>query len=306
MQIVKGYVNAGEAVELQEPFEVGSIALIGAEGIEANVGEGDKKSAFARCTFVGENGDKGIVFHVILAFESTEEEKAFVVSPVNIATYDDKTLEFYQDIISEVSKQGNNPGFSTLEFRKIDDENFSFETSVFVLPEEGEKTATKEIPVKFTMGQYLQMNAYILQVRMGNWMAPIYFNIPMFKKVCLIEATSVILDETTVIEPGARTMSSFTAYCKSVIFPTKRFCLYTGAAQKRIFRKLSSSTQEFIVKNSEIPSVNPVSIISGTADTDRNIYIIVDEYEDHCNVLKIPFDVSKRTHFLDWDKMLYL
>lgn len=305
MQVVKGYVNADEKVERLETVEAGSIALIGAEGIEA--GEEGNKSSFVRITFVIENGDKGLVFHAIFAFDSMDEEKAFVMSPVNIATYDDKTLEFFNGVIEEVSKQGFQPGFSTLEFRKTDDPKRPFEMSVIILPEDNsEDKNVKEVPIRFTMGQYLQLNGYIFQVKMGNWMVPLYFNIPMFKRVCLIEVTSVVLDETTIIDSESRTMSSFTAYCRSVIFPTKRFCLYTGIAEKRIFRKLSTSTKEFIVHNCEIPSVNPVSIISGSAGVDNNIYIVVDEYDDHCNVLRIPFEVSKKTHFLDWNKMLYL
>ena len=305
MQVVKGYISAGEEVEQQEPVEAGSIALIGAEGIEA--GEEGQKSSFVRITFVIENDDKGLVFHSIFAFDSVEEEKAFVVSPVNIATYDDKTLNFFNSVIEEVSKHGFQPGFSTLEFRKTDDPERPFETSVVILPEDdSEDKKVKEVPVKFTMGQYLQLNGYTFQIKMGNWMVPLYFNIPMFKRVCLIDVTSIILDETVVIDSESRTMSSFTAYCKSVIFPTKRFCLYTGIAEKRIFRKLSPSTKDFIMKNNDIPSVNPVSIIGGFAGVDNTIYIVVDEYEDHCNVLRIPFKVSKRTHFLDWNKMLYL
>ena len=314
MQIISGYVTDQDKIQLSDPIKAESIGLLGAEG-HLQKSEHGEEQVYIRCTFIIGTKDKGQVFHVLISAQTEEEERAFIVSPVNVDKYDQKSIDFLEGIIEETSKNGNAPGFSDLRYRKTEDQKYPFEFSVYILPEnppesQGDGTIPVsdilEVPIMLTMGQYLQMSAYFLQVKLGNWMVPMYFNHPMFNRVNIIEVTSLMLNETTIIKGINRTISSFTAYCKSVMFPTKRFCIYTGPVLNRLFKRITKDDQEFLEKNKDVPAINGPSMISGDPKADKNIYLIIDEYEDHCNVLKISADIVKRTNFLDWEKMIYM
>lgn len=161
--------------------------------------------------------------------------------------------------------------------------------------------------ILLTKDQYLHLNRFINSFRSCIWLNPSVFNKKEFTKVKEEKIMSIIYEGTLVQNGNNATISCFTLYPENRLSQPYRIGMPTGTRNKNRILKHELSIQKFSNDGWSNEAFIELHNTFGVQTPEPKVYMIYRAPgSGKPHLLTLDVDLIKRTHFFDWNQIMYI